>query len=915
MFAILVLAPCLSSAFNPFGLLRESLPNIKVDIQTTNVRLNKLSLLARDAAKEEEGSQTLHIIDFLTQRLTATAEEANDCKAKMSERMRRYPMTWDEAEAVCDALQEQFGFDDAELREVVLKHPAVLDVSLEDEGGSVLQAVQEMLKMQDAEVKQLVLRQPSLLTYITPGEQLRALHVFRRRCGLDGSQFKQEILKDPNFLRVCTSFVPQKAPDGKNGLYSLVPLRSQLELTPSRTRQLLVRHPLILKRTKVELNETLGNLSARLKYSIPEMRQLVFRCPQLLTDSLGNNTESLLNALLSTNWSSSPFLDALNKTLGFNDTELKKMVSTHPQVLRYSVKDRIIPFWRLFERTLGFSAAEFKRIMQLQPWILGYNITEDDVVESVKFLKAAYKLNDTELHKLVLRQPSVLRRTTSNTSSYFHNFLTEHVGLSEAEVKQVIRRRPSFRSKSATTLLLKFRALQKHANFSAEEMKKIIKKCPDILFCDIEHNVLPSLQLLQNRFELNDKEVRRLLLFVPRVAIYDAQNHVLPQFERLKARLELSEEEVKKVLLRSSASILITGSMENNLLPSLDMLQQRLLLSQAELRKLFLKNPGILSYNIEGTVLPFIKDFRDRLELSEEETRKIVLACPKILNSRLDSNIIPKLEGLKERLGLTALQLVKVMLKAPSIVTLTLNSLFSKIGALQEALELSEEEIRKLLYTAPSLLTRSFEDSILPSLIILQERLGINTAELKKLVRLAPNVLTYSMEDNLLPKFDWMQDNLGLSNEELRERVFIQPAIMGFSLENRYKPRLKACLKMGVAPIQVLTKSCFTDYKFAVSIGMPRTGMVEFKTSPGRKLVAVGGTKKKKKILVTFHKPDALEKELNLVEAKAEVDDHDELELRKREMQRLRRKYDQEAVVTGKTEIANVPIVQTVLRQ
>jgi hypothetical protein len=107
-----------------------------------------------------------------------------------------------------------------------------------------------------------------------------------------------------------------------------------------------------------------------------------------------------------------------------------------------------------------------------------------------------------------------------------------------------------------------------------------------------EANARNLVVLLQWRLELNDAELKELVLRLPALLFYDVEKDLLPRLEALQnSRLKLSDAELKQVVMLQP--LVLSWSVEKTILPSLAKLRQ-MKLDDEGIKTLVLRQPKVL---------------------------------------------------------------------------------------------------------------------------------------------------------------------------------------------------------------------------------------------------------------------------------------------------------------------------------
>ena len=102
------------------------------------------------------------------------------------------------AEENCNWLQMRLGLDEVELKKMVLRLPAVLGYSYEDNIEPSLAKLQERLGLDEAQLKTMVLRLPAVVQGYSYEDNIEpSLAKLHKWLGLDEVELKKVVLRRP----------------------------------------------------------------------------------------------------------------------------------------------------------------------------------------------------------------------------------------------------------------------------------------------------------------------------------------------------------------------------------------------------------------------------------------------------------------------------------------------------------------------------------------------------------------------------------------------------------------------------------------------------------------------------------------------------------------------------------------------
>ena len=113
---------------------------------------------------------------------------------------------------------------------------------------------------------------------------------------------------------------------------------------------------------------------------------------------------------------------------------------------------------------------------------------------------------------------------------------------------------------------------------------------------------------LRAKLGLSDADLRKLVLRVPTVLTLNMDKNVNPKLDWLQERLDLSRDELKKICLTLPATL--AYSVDKNLEPKLSYFEHELGMSPREIRSKIISMPARLGYSIEKRYRPRLAAIR-----------------------------------------------------------------------------------------------------------------------------------------------------------------------------------------------------------------------------------------------------------------------------------------------------------------
>jgi hypothetical protein len=206
--------------------------------------------------------------------------------------------------------------------------------------------------------------------------------------------------------------------------------------------------------------------------------------------------------------------DWLRSRLDLDDSGLKKMVLTFPQMLGCSVEANLEPTLGWFQTRLDLGDAQLSKLVVRFPILLGLSV-EDNLAPTLEWLQARLELDDVQLKKIVVTFPSLL-------------------GLSVED-----------------NLAPKLEWLQRRLDLDDLGLRKLVLTFPQLLSYSGEDNMAPKLEWLQTRLDLDDSGLRKMVLAYPALLSYSVEGNMEPKLGFFQEELGLSLSEVRASIVSS----------------------------------------------------------------------------------------------------------------------------------------------------------------------------------------------------------------------------------------------------------------------------------------------------------------------------------------------------------------------------
>ena len=290
-----------------------------------------------------------------------------------------------------------------------------------------------------------------------------------------------------------------------------------------------------------------------------------------------------------------------------------------------------------------------------------------------------------------------LERECKFDAAPLHEFLHAQLSLSHSEGEELIRKCPALARCSIEHRLLPRMQFLESCGLTKAEVAKAIARYPSILGMSIEENLKPTVQWLRD-LGLTKAEVSKVIALAPSRLGCRIEENLKPTVEWLRD-LGLTQAVVAKVILLHPN--VLGYSIDKNLKPTVQWLRD-LGLTKAEVAKVIARQPQILGYSIEENLKPTVQWLRD-LGPSTAAIAKVITRSPSVLGCSIDLNLKPRMQWLRG-LGLTKAEVAKLISCYPQISRFSIETLKMKVSWLLE--QFSTEWVRRLLVRNPRVLSR-----------------------------------------------------------------------------------------------------------------------------------------------------------------------------------------------------------------
>lgn len=229
-------------------------------------------------------------------------------------------------------------------------------------------------------------------------------------------------------------------------------------------------------------------------------------------------------------------VEALEET-GLQLRDINNVVQRWPGLLLLDARriTRIAAFLR--SSRVGFSKLHLRSLLRRAPWILVYDI-DADMTPAVLYLRRVLCVEETAHVDQYLRASPLLLGTSPAAMQQVVHFLTDIVGLDSAMLSATLRSFPPLLTCSVDVNLgPAAQFLANDLSLEPEELQKVVRAFPTVLTLDIECDMREVVNYFRRKGVIN---VGRIVNRLPPILGYDLETNIMPKMEYLENELGLS---------------------------------------------------------------------------------------------------------------------------------------------------------------------------------------------------------------------------------------------------------------------------------------------------------------------------------------------------------------------------------------
>ena len=289
--------------------------------------------------------------------------------------------------------------------------------------------------------------------------------------------------------------------------------------------------------------------------------------PSLIHCELESTWSSLIRGKSKKNARATLMEDAvqyLRTRLRITPPQIYAMTTTHSRLSMHSQKV-LQSHIDTLQNTLRLSSEEVRQLCIKSPSVLG--IATATVEERVAFLVETVGLDVSLVRKIVLASSSVLQNKIESNTAPKVEFLTEEIGISIADLGDVLNQNPYILSASLDNKLRPIVDGLFFYGLTMDRISSLVVKEPNILSFAWQTSLLPKMKFFSEQMMYEEAELQQLLTNMPKILTFSIQN-IAEMVKMMEDTLKDTRGSLAKVIVDNPSLLILTKAR----------LQQRLIL-------------------------------------------------------------------------------------------------------------------------------------------------------------------------------------------------------------------------------------------------------------------------------------------------------------------------------------------------
>lgn len=171
-------------------------------------------------------------------------------------------------------------------------------------------------------------------------------------------------------------------------------------------------------------------------------------------------------------------------------------------------------------------------------------VFEEDLIDTIKYLKITLNLDDAEIGGILTRHSSILKYSSLGCSEFINCFIL-YFGDTEV-IRNVVLKCPKLLGYKPETLFIKLNELRGLLDFSVDELGQFISKDPKMCTYSVK-NLKSKIEFL-NKEGIEGEGLKKIVMKYPQILTYSVETKLSVNVEYLKKRLGLRQGDVCRLL-------------------------------------------------------------------------------------------------------------------------------------------------------------------------------------------------------------------------------------------------------------------------------------------------------------------------------------------------------------------------------
>ncbi|GAV86842.1 mTERF domain-containing protein [Cephalotus follicularis] len=245
-----------------------------------------------------------------------------------------------------------------------------------------------------------------------------------------------------------------------------------------------------------------------------------------------------------------PLLDYLS-TFGFKESDFIQIYERHMPTLQINVcsaEERLE-----YLLSVGVKQSDIRKILLRQPQILEYTV-ENSLKSHVSFL-TSLGIPDSRIGQVIGACPSLLSYSVENSLKPTVRYLVEEVGINEKNLGKVVQLSPQILvQRIDVSWNTRYMFLSKELGAPKDSIAKMVMKHPQFLHYSIDDGLLPRINFLRS-IGMHNSEILKVLTSLTQVLSLSLEDNLKPKYMYLVNELHNEVHSLTKYPMYLSLSL------------------------------------------------------------------------------------------------------------------------------------------------------------------------------------------------------------------------------------------------------------------------------------------------------------------------------------------------------------------------